>query len=329
MIPILSIITPIYNGATHINKFFDNIGRIEDGRVEFILINDGSIDGTDQIIKTRLKMFGENYIYISQNNTGAAGARFNGISRANGDYIALLDCDDELGPRAIEIMLKKIGDDGGNADCILFNLKYKKNNRISDFVYSIKKWPVTGIIAFSETIDKWGLHGFGAFRKSVYISAYAALVKLTSLSSNQVNDDELITRLAFYNSKTIDFCDGIYFYNIGSNSTTRGYNKNGHRMLYTSINLVNFITNEVKSTDLLQKAFQNLLNHTLAIHRTYIANFAKIKNKQEWITSITSAVIKLRESDQLFLPPSGVKELLIIGIKKIHWLALDVSYQNH
>lgn len=326
MIPILSIITPIYNGSSHIEKYFKEIDKIKDNRVEFILINDGSTDNTHQMIRDRLKMSDVKNLYIQQENMGAARARFNGITRASGEYIALLDCDDEFGPGALESALDKITNGSPNIDCVLFDLKFRNVNGVSDFSYSIKDWPVNGRVAFAETIDKWGLHGFGIFRKTVYLAAYSALSKLTPSSQNQVNDDELITRLAFFNSNLVDICNGTYLYNIETPSTTRGYNKNAHRMLNTSINLIKFIAGEVESQALIDKAYQNLLNHTLAVHRVYILNILHIENKEKWQASIGSAVLKLKESSHLFVLPKNVGEILKILIKKIQWKVLTIVY---
>ncbi|NMM36581.1 MAG: glycosyltransferase family 2 protein [Glaciimonas sp.] len=326
MKPIISIITPIYNGVVHIENYFKNIRKIQEGNVEFILINDGSTDDTHEKLLEKFKKFSGNFLYIQQENTGAAGARLNGIRRASGDYIALLDCDDEFGDNAILSAIEKIKNYPLRVDCVLFDLKYKKNNILSNFKYSIDYWPINGKAAFAETVDKWGLHGFGVFRKTVYLTAYAVLDKLAQLSENRVNDDELITRIAFYNCNYIDLCHGTYLYNVESPSTTRGYNKNSHKMLYTSISLINFINNEIKSVEILNNAYRNLLNHTLAVHRSYIVNFIKIKNKEEWKKSISSAICKLdgfNINNINNIKSNKFKEI----IKKIHLEILFYMYK--
>ncbi len=96
---LVSIITPCYNGAKYICETIDSVLKQTYSDWEMIIINDGSKDNSEEIIQkyqdSRIK-------YFKQNNAGSAAARNNGIRRAEGQYIALLDADDLWRPDFLE-----------------------------------------------------------------------------------------------------------------------------------------------------------------------------------------------------------------------------------
>jgi glycosyltransferase involved in cell wall biosynthesis len=76
--------------------------------IEVILVNDGSTDNTDEVVKSYLS--DSRLIYIKQNNAGQAIAKNNGVNAATGDFIAFLDADDVFMTNKIELQLKLFED---------------------------------------------------------------------------------------------------------------------------------------------------------------------------------------------------------------------------
>lgn len=90
-----SIIIPAYNAAKFIERALDSVQKQSYHNYEVLIINDGSIDDTEQIIRQYVDKYPKFSINLfSQENKGAGGARNKGIGNANGDYIAFLDADD-------------------------------------------------------------------------------------------------------------------------------------------------------------------------------------------------------------------------------------------
>ena len=91
MNPFFSIIIPTYNRASMIPKAIESVLQQTFVDWELIIIDDGSIDNTAEIVKTytdsRIK-------YIWQENQERSVARNKGISIAKGRYICFLDSDD-------------------------------------------------------------------------------------------------------------------------------------------------------------------------------------------------------------------------------------------
>lgn len=89
----LSIIIPIYNKAEYILDCLNSIVAQSLKDIEIICIDDGSTDGSAEIISEFAEK-DERIRLIKQNNRGAGAARNAGIKSAKGEYIAFLDADD-------------------------------------------------------------------------------------------------------------------------------------------------------------------------------------------------------------------------------------------
>jgi len=90
---LVSIITPVYNGARYIGQTIDSVINQTYPNWEMIIIDDGSCDNSAQIVSDYVNKDSRIQL-ISQANAGSAAARNNGIRKAMGQYISLLDADD-------------------------------------------------------------------------------------------------------------------------------------------------------------------------------------------------------------------------------------------
>lgn len=101
----ISIIVPIYNGEKYLKKCLDSLINQTKEELEFILINDGSTDNTEKIIKEykdkRIK-------YFKNKNQGIGKTRNFGLSKSTGKYIMFCDSDDYYELNMCELMYEKI-----------------------------------------------------------------------------------------------------------------------------------------------------------------------------------------------------------------------------
>lgn len=88
---VLSIIIPIYNAEKFIETAIQSIVRQLQPWIEVILINDGSLDSSEQIC---MKYLSDQIVYYHINNSGAGHARNVGINYSRGEWIIFLDSDD-------------------------------------------------------------------------------------------------------------------------------------------------------------------------------------------------------------------------------------------
>lgn len=106
---LISIIMPTYNRESFLPKAVDSVLAQTYENWELILVDDGSIDGTHDLMAgyddCRIK-------YHYQDNLGVSAARNKGIGISNGEVIALLDSDDEWLPEKLEMQWRYMSDKG-------------------------------------------------------------------------------------------------------------------------------------------------------------------------------------------------------------------------
>lgn len=88
---LVTVVMPAYNAAPWIGDAIDSVLAQTLPDWELIVVNDGSTDGTEDIVR---KYDDPRIRLISQQNGGPSSARNAGISLARGKYISLLDADD-------------------------------------------------------------------------------------------------------------------------------------------------------------------------------------------------------------------------------------------
>lgn len=92
---LVSVIIPVYNRQKTISRAIDSVLRQTYKNIEIIVVDDGSCDGTMEILKS----YSDAAIQIfSQDHKGACAARNRGIDEAKGVYLAFQDSDDEWMP---------------------------------------------------------------------------------------------------------------------------------------------------------------------------------------------------------------------------------------
>lgn len=102
MKPLVSVIIPTYNRAEFLKSAIGSVLSQTYQNFEVIVIDDGSTDGTREIITS----FSQDKIkYVYKSNGGQSSARNEGIRLAKGEYIAFLDSDDLWDPRKLEKQL--------------------------------------------------------------------------------------------------------------------------------------------------------------------------------------------------------------------------------
>lgn len=88
--PLISVVIPVYNGANYLREAIDSALAQSYPRVEVVVVDDGSQDGTGAIIAS----YGARISAVRQANGGVASALNTGIRRAQGELVAWLSHDD-------------------------------------------------------------------------------------------------------------------------------------------------------------------------------------------------------------------------------------------
>lgn len=91
---LLSIVIPVFNTSQYLEKCVRSLGISDHkNQVEVIIVDDGSTDGSANVISS-IKEWFDDLIVISQENSGLGAARNAGLMAAKGSYVWFVDSDD-------------------------------------------------------------------------------------------------------------------------------------------------------------------------------------------------------------------------------------------
>lgn len=113
----LSIIIPVYNVEPYLRECLDSVFIQDLTDCEVIAVNDGSTDGSRDILEEYKDQYADLLTIVDKPNGGLSSARNAGMELAYGDYIYFLDSDDYLKPHAIASIRQSVSV-SENADVI-------------------------------------------------------------------------------------------------------------------------------------------------------------------------------------------------------------------
>ena len=111
--PLISIIVPVYNAATYLERCFRCLQEQSYPTLEFVLVDDGSTDKSGEMCDQIAAKDGRFKVFHIKNG-GASLARKYGLERAKGEFVSFMDCDDCVDSRYIEQLFELIQTYGTN-----------------------------------------------------------------------------------------------------------------------------------------------------------------------------------------------------------------------
>ena len=118
--PFVSIIIPMYNMEQYISKCLDSVVNQTYKSIEIIVVNDGSSDSSQQIVREYASQH-PNLKCVTIPNGGVSNARNVGLDACNGDYVQFVDADDFIDSSMIEELVNL--SDNGSVDLVVSGIK--------------------------------------------------------------------------------------------------------------------------------------------------------------------------------------------------------------
>ncbi|MFI5250964.1 MAG: glycosyltransferase family 2 protein [Bacteroidota bacterium] len=166
-IPLVSVLLPTYNRSHLVCRAIDSALNQTYPRIEIIVVDDGSTDATREV----LTKYGDRIRYHHQQNAGLSTSRNTAIKHSRGDFLALLDDDDEWRPSKIQKQVERflsnpelgftytrgvrLRPDGSTEDAITAN-KLPKNDLVSLFRYQ-NTIPASSVMIRHSVLEKTGV----------------------------------------------------------------------------------------------------------------------------------------------------------------------------
>ena len=208
--PKISLLVAVYNTAAYLSQCLDSLLSQTLKDIEVICVDDASTDNSLDILHQYAEKDERVKVFALKENCGQAHARNVGLSHATGDYIGFVDSDDWLSQDALEKVCESFRDD---VDSVLFRLLYAytdgsmKDYQMSPFT------TMTGDEAFRASLT-WQIHGCYVVRNSIHKAHPYD-------ESQRAYSDDNTTRIHYYYSRKVAFCEGVYYYRQQPVSVTR------------------------------------------------------------------------------------------------------------
>lgn len=220
----VSIILPVYNSEKTIEVTIKSILNQSYKNIELIIINDGSIDGSDKICKFYSEKYKSIIKYFYKINEGVSKARNFGIDKSSGNFICYIDSDDEYDKDFINTLLYKIKYTG--SDLVACGYTSISNRSIKEF--GLDK----DILFYNTELNKYietlqTIECFNQVWNKIYIKDII-LNNEIYFDENLDLGEDLIFNIDYLNYvKKVAFIeDKLYKYKLSSNGLNFKYKEN-------------------------------------------------------------------------------------------------------
>ncbi|MBE5821327.1 MAG: glycosyltransferase [Clostridiales bacterium] len=265
---LITVIVPVYNVEKYIRNCIESIINQTYSNLEIILVDDGSLDSSPQIIDEYAKK-DKRIRVIHKENGGVSSARNAGLKIASGEYITFVDSDDTINSKIYEI---------------LYNLIKKYDTEIT-MCEAIKVYEdEEGKIIIPELEEN-------DIQEKVLNSGEA--IKLMIMDGNIGNFacTKLFKKELFNN---ITFPDGKVYEDAG---TTYKVVHNANKIVYTNLKLYNYFYGRIGSitSTFTEKKILDSLEAYFEQYLFILNNYPEIKQYANitWVRMYTSAMEKI------------------------------------
>lgn len=281
-LPLVSVVTPTYNGEEFIERFLNSVLKQTYKNIELILINDGSTDRTEEIVLSYSEKFknkGITFKYIYQENKGISGALNNGFSFFKGKYLSWPDSDNILDRDNIQKEVDFL-ENNKNYDVVvcqsqLFDQNFRKG-------YILKRIPPEKDDNFFKDfiIEKNVVFGGGAFM--IRSSAFDNVYPNRKIYDSRHGPNWQILLPILYNNNKCGYLDEVLYYVYErQGSVSRSAYTFEEKILkqngYEDI-LLNTINSIVKMPENDKKYWKDIIRQKYDLRRLNIAAQTRDKN---------------------------------------------------
>lgn len=243
----ISIIIPVYNVEKYLSECLDSILVTNQFTGEVICINDGSTDGSKDILEEYLKRH-NNIIVFHQENNGQSVARNYGIKHALGKYLLFIDSDDMIPPHTINTLCNNIK----NEDVIFYDMQLRDvtGGKIID---TWKTNPAKDTLG--KDYYEYKYNNITALCSGIYRRDFLSQHNITFTPNIYYEDEIFIFKALFFAQEVSTIQKSLYIYRLNETSTTASFTPKHIISLFQVIDTINdfmqehhWITQRTKKT---------------------------------------------------------------------------------
>ncbi len=138
--PRLSVIIPVFNEESHVEEIVAAVTSVAID-MELIIVNDGSADASDRVIREKILPKHSNIVYLEHpKNRGKGAAVRTGIAAARGEYALIQDADLEYDPRDYAALLAAFERPGTQ---VVYGSRFLSGKKVTNALHYLVNWFIT------------------------------------------------------------------------------------------------------------------------------------------------------------------------------------------
>lgn len=234
---LVSVVLPVYNGSDMIKEAIESCLGQTEGNFELIIVNDGSTDNTQEIIKYYQEL--DNRIkVIEQENKKLPTALNVGFAAASGEFLTWISADNVMLPNALEVMKKELESHEDTA-MVYTNMRLiDKKGRIKRGHFWFEKPFWSGNVILPSETDALNIYANNTIGASfMYRAKVAGIIGGYSQYKNTLEDYDYWMRInSLLKIRHSDYAKPLYLYRRHDNSLTArdkelGITKNRYKLM--------------------------------------------------------------------------------------------------
>lgn len=305
--PLVSIIIPVYNKALFVREALESALGQTYHNVELVLVDDGSTDGSFEILREYIAKYPDKIQLIDQENQGVSVATNVGIAAAKGEYIQFLDADDLMSSCKIEKQIQRLSgkSKGTIATCewVNFSRDFQQYTQVPYGVFHDFEFGLDLLVRFWNDQE---MHQPG-----VYLTHRSLLDKAgpwdESLTINQ--DGEFFARVLLHAEQVLFEPEGkVYYRSPGENNVSQQKSEKAMKSLLESYHAYERAVLQVEDSDRVR----------IALKKVY----------QKFIYDVFPEFPDLIAKAENLIQNLGVAEKTYIGGPKFQMLSKYLGFKN-
>ena len=219
--PLVSVLIPVYNAERYLKRCLDSVLGQTYKHVQIVAIDDGSQDGSKDLLDAYVAAYPEVMTVEHQANAGAAAARNRAIELARGEYLCFLDNDDWFDADLLQAFVSMARSTGAEVVCGGYRRSTEDGRTLFEVI------PHEG--------EQWAPYAVGAAWAKLYDSAFVRREGFRFLPTN-IDEDLFFTLPSILSAKRlaiVPMAGYNWFYNTESVSNTSQRSSKGLRFEQT------------------------------------------------------------------------------------------------
>jgi len=211
----VTVLVAVYNAEAFLSRCIASLLSQTLRDIQVVCIDDCSTDSSLSLLESYREKDGRIEVIHLDENGGQAHARNQGLKRARGEYVCMLDADDWYSPDALEKGVS-VFEEHPYTDTVLFQclIAHEQSDGFTYSPYPLKPFDcLSGREACMLSIDDWQIHGIYMVRRAIH-------QRYPYDESTRLYSDDNTTHLHYLASREVRQCEGIYYYLLHDNSHT-------------------------------------------------------------------------------------------------------------